>query len=59
MENKKRENDLDILRNFLNLPHSADAVLDRFSHLPRTVGETSQTEQVLSSSLPHVLSQCN
>lgn len=38
---KKRDHDLDILRDFLNLPHSANAVLDRFASLPRAIKGTS------------------
>ena len=41
MEKKKSNNALEILRDFLNLPHSADVVLDRFSRLPRAIRETS------------------
>ena len=37
MKNKKQENNLNILRDFLALPHSADAVLDKFSTLPNAI----------------------
>lgn len=42
MEKKKQEDALNILRDFLALPHSSDAVLDRFSELSGAVRETDE-----------------
>ena len=46
MEMKKRDHDLDILRDFLNLPHSANAVLDKFAHLPQAIKRTSLCDEL-------------
>ena len=42
MKKKKQEDVLNILRDFLALPHSSNAVFDRFSELPGAIRETDE-----------------